>query len=76
MNPWYEMLKNAEISHTPLSPYLDEELLLNNSLSVDGTAIEKTGFKYNVPKITLDGIKDELKYWQDLKFFPQVKFKE
>jgi len=50
MNPWYEMLKEAEISHTPLSPYLDEELLLNNSLSVDGTAIEKTGFKYNTKK--------------------------
>jgi len=73
MNPWYEMLKDGEISHTPLSPYLDIELLLNNSLSIDGSAIESTGFKYTVPKITLDLVKEEVKYWQDLKFFPIVK---
>jgi hypothetical protein len=76
MNPWYEMLKEAEISHTPLSPYLDVELLLNNSLSVDGSSIEKTDFKYSVPKISLDLVKEEVSYWQDLKFFPIVKKSE
>jgi len=73
MNPWYEMLKHADINHTPLSPYLDEELLLNNSLAIDGTAIEKNGFKYTIPKITIDLVNEEIKYWQDLKFFPKIK---
>jgi len=73
MNPWYEMLKNAEILHTPLSPYLDVELLLNNSLAVDGSAITKVGFKYSVPKISAELVKDEIQYWQDLKYFPKIK---
>ncbi len=42
-----EQEKSIEI--TPLSPYLDKELLGNNSLAIDGSAIEATGFKYEVP---------------------------
>jgi len=73
MNPWYEMLKDANINHTPLSPYLDEELLLNNSLAVDGSAITKVGFEYTHPKINLDLINEEIKYWQELNYFPKIK---
>jgi hypothetical protein len=73
MNPWYEMLKGGNVSHTPLSPYLDVELLSNNSLSLDGTAIEKTGFKYSTPKISVDLVKEEISYWQNLNYFPIIK---
>ncbi|KAI9142916.1 hypothetical protein BKA69DRAFT_1109265 [Paraphysoderma sedebokerense] len=53
MAPWSELLKASNISNSPLTPYLDQELLYNNSLSVDGSKIEKvTGFSYKVPNVT------------------------
>ena len=49
--PWSEMCKAAGINNTPLSPFLDQELLSNNPLAVDGTKIESTGFKYAQPTV-------------------------
>lgn len=71
MEPWSQMCKDSNISSTPLSPYLDIELLYNNPLSVDGTAIEKTGFKYEFPTMTKELLEQEIAYYQELKLFPQ-----
>jgi len=35
--------------------------------------LKKNGFKYTIPKITLDLVNEEIKYWQDLNFFPKIK---
>lgn len=37
------------IENTPLTPYLDKELLYNNGLAVDGSKVEATGFSYAHP---------------------------
>lgn len=34
--------------------HIVQELLYNNSLSVDGSKIETTGFKYEVPEPTVE----------------------
>lgn len=39
------------ILNTPLTPFIDKELLYNNHVAVDGTAIQATGFTYNHPKV-------------------------
>eukprot|EP00762_Andalucia_godoyi_P004476 ANDGO_08189.mRNA.1 Uncharacterized protein PB2B2.11 len=72
MQPWSDMCKEKAIANTPLSPFIDKELLYNNPLSVDGSAIESTGFSYEVPKITKDLLVESIKYFEDLKLFPQV----
>lgn len=72
MAPWSDMCKEHNIQFTPLSPYIDKELLYNNSLSVDGTAIESTGFQYQVPTLTKNLILEEIHYFIQLKLFPQI----
>ncbi|KAJ3283567.1 hypothetical protein HK104_010328 [Borealophlyctis nickersoniae] len=53
LQPWSELCKSAGLAHTPLTPYLDKELLKDNALSVDGSKIEKElGFTYNHPEVT------------------------
>ncbi|KAJ2999906.1 hypothetical protein HDV02_001425 [Globomyces sp. JEL0801] len=53
LQPWSELCKAGDIQNTPLTPYLDRELLKDNALSVDGTKIEKTlGFTYTHPQVT------------------------
>jgi len=68
--PWAAMTKDAGISITPLSPYIDKELLYKKHLCIDGSAIEKTGFKYNVPKMTAEKVREWIQYYLDLKLFP------
>jgi hypothetical protein len=43
----FHSLQAHGITNTPLTPYLDQELLYNNSLSVDGSKIESTGYVDN-----------------------------
>jgi len=73
LKPWSEVCKAAGIGNTPLTPYLDQELLYNNALTVDGTKIcKELGFKYSKPRMTEELLRDQLKYFQDQKLFPNV----
>lgn len=69
--PWSKMTKEKSIEITPLSPYLDKELLGNNSLCIDGSAIEATGFKYEVPEFTEAKLREWVDYYTKLKLFPE-----
>ncbi|KAI8149686.1 hypothetical protein BJV82DRAFT_588937 [Fennellomyces sp. T-0311] len=69
--PWAELLKKSDIRSSPLSPYLDEELLYNNALSVDGSKIEKeTGFTYSVPNLTKARLVEIIDEYKKLKVWP------
>ena len=39
LQPWSDLCKGGGISNCPLSPYLDKELLKDNSLSVEGNKV-------------------------------------
>lgn len=70
MTPWNELCKAKDIKNTPLSPYLDIELLNNNPLSIDGSAIEKKGFVYDHPVIKTEYIQEVIDDFKALNLFP------
>ncbi|KAI8876534.1 NAD(P)-binding protein [Backusella circina FSU 941] len=70
--PWAELVRKSDIAVTPLSPYLDEELLYNNALSVDGSKIEReTGFTYSVPKLTKEKLVEIIDEYKALNVWPK-----
>jgi nucleoside-diphosphate-sugar epimerase len=71
LQPWSALCKENGIGDTPLTPYLDEELLYNNSLSVDGSSITKLGFKYEYPKITVPLLKEVIDDYVLKGIFPK-----
>jgi len=71
LKPWSELCKSKGILNTPLTPYLDEELLYNNSFSVDGTKITKTGFTYKYPQVTEVLLRETINYFINLSIFPK-----
>lgn len=73
LKPWSELCKGANIVNTPLTPYLDQELLYNNSLSIDGSAIEEIGFKYDHPEVTEALVREQIQYFVVQKLFPPLK---
>jgi len=73
LKPWSELCKGASIVNTPLTPYLDQEVLYNNYLSVDGTAVEALGFKYDHPELNDALIREQIEYFTAQKLFPPLK---
>ncbi|KAK8882365.1 hypothetical protein M9Y10_045007 [Tritrichomonas musculus] len=72
MQPWGEITAENNISRTPLSPFLDPELLYKTPLSIDGNKITQLGFKYEVPAPTQENLTESIRYWQEIHAFPPI----
>jgi len=70
LKPWSDLCKAKSITNTPLTPYLDEELLYNNAYSVDGTKITKSGFEYKHPELKEETLRQTIKGFIALGYFP------
>lgn len=70
MGPWSDMCGAAGVVSTPLSPFIDQELLYNNSLCVDGTHICSTGFAYTHPAPTIEDLRACVAQYVEMKLFP------
>ncbi|KAG0351750.1 hypothetical protein BG005_008763 [Podila minutissima] len=72
METWSHLLKANNIKNSPLTPYLDMELLSNNAISVDGTKISsKTGFTYDHPKVTTASLEEIIADFENLNIWPK-----
>jgi len=70
LKPWSDLCKSKNITNTPLTPYLDEELLYNNAYSVDGTKITGLGFNYKHPEVKEQTLRETIKGFVALGYFP------
>lgn len=70
LKPWSDLCKSKNITNTPLTPYLDEELLYNNAYSVDGSKITKTGFTYKHPSLEEGTLRQTIQGFISLGYFP------
>jgi nucleoside-diphosphate-sugar epimerase len=72
MQPWGQITEAAGITRTPLSPFLEPELLLKNPLAVDGSKITKIGFAYDVPAPNEALLRESIEYWTSQKTLPPL----
>jgi len=70
LKPWSDLCKAKGITNTPLTPYLDEELLYNNAYSVNGEKITKTGFNYAHPSLKEETLRQTINGFIALGYFP------
>jgi len=70
LKPWSDLCKSKGILDTPLTPYLDEELLYKSETSINGSAIESTGFVYERPHVTVDAIREVILDFVHKGIFP------
>jgi len=71
LKPFSDACKKYGIHDTPLTPYLDEELIKETNVAVDGTAITKLGFKYGHPTVTADSLREVMHDFIQKKAFPK-----
>lgn len=74
---WAKLCQSKGVLNTPLSPYIDKELLYNNNLAVDGTSIAKeSDFSYQHPKLTKKLLLAQIQGFEDQGVFPKGLLKE
>ncbi|KAF2277426.1 NAD dependent epimerase/dehydratase family protein [Westerdykella ornata] len=72
LDPWAELQNNAGISQsTPLSPFMEKELLRDMDLCLDGSEFERvTGFQYSHPKITKEEVEKVIESYKSMGWWP------
>ncbi|XP_065841954.1 dTDP-glucose 4,6-dehydratase-like [Oscarella lobularis] len=70
LDPWSKACTRDNVATTPLSPYLDKELLANKHLCIDGSKIEGTGFEYKVREPTVALFREIVDDYVKLGLFP------
>ncbi|KAF2464041.1 NAD dependent epimerase/dehydratase family protein-like protein [Lindgomyces ingoldianus] len=72
LDPWADLQTKAGISKsTPLSPFMEKELLKDTDLSLDGSAFERaTGFQYEHPQLTKDEIEKVVASYRTMGWWP------
>lgn len=70
LTPWSEACERDGIHTTPLSPYLDQELLYDSHLYINGSKVEETGFSYNQPLLTGQALREVLDDYVRTRMFP------
>lgn len=71
LKPFSDACKKYGILDTPLTPYLDEELIKEVHVAVDGTAITKLGFTYDHPTVTAESLREVMTDFIQKKAFPK-----
>jgi hypothetical protein len=80
---WLGLLRAQGIANSPLSTLISADLLHNNNLAVDGTAITQLGasdgdaFAYRHPQLTTALVREQLEHAIRQGTFPRTrKFKD
>ena len=58
MGPWAEACNKDGVENSPLSPYIDQELLYNKHLYLQVGKLSNIGFSYLYPKLAKDALKE------------------
>lgn len=58
MAPWANLCQCDQTDNTPLTPYMDEELLFYKHLNLCNSKLKDTGYKLKVPYITKERIEE------------------
>lgn len=58
MGPWAELCETDHTENTPLTPYMDEELLYYKHLSLSNEKLKELGYSLRVPYVTRDKLEE------------------
>jgi nucleoside-diphosphate-sugar epimerase len=71
---WSDLCKAYEITASPLTPYIDCEILTKNYLCIDGSSIEKElGFKYKYSELKPEYLREVIDEYVQQDFFPDLQ---
>ncbi|KAF2099300.1 NAD dependent epimerase/dehydratase family protein [Rhizodiscina lignyota] len=72
LDPWADLQTQAGITtNTPLTPFMEKELLKDTDLSMDGSAFEKeASFEYKHPRLTKEEVEGVIESYKRMGWWP------
>ncbi|KAI9700463.1 MAG: hypothetical protein M1820_006762 [Bogoriella megaspora] len=72
LDPWSDMLKRSGcVGNTPLSPFMEKELLQDKEFNLNGSRFENTvGFRYKHERITKQEVEDVIESYKRMNWWP------
>lgn len=71
MGPWAEFCSRDHIENTPLTPYMDEELLYHKHLNLDNSKLKSSGYELRVPSLNREKIEEIINDFEIQGIFPR-----
>lgn len=69
--PWAELCAAGSVGNTPLTPYVDSDILKGCHLHLNGEKLRKLGFVYHVQKPTKENLLKIIEEQLQLQMFPK-----
>lgn len=71
LGPWAELCQLDGVLNTPLTPYMDQELLLHKHLNLDNGKLKGYGYQLRRPKITRESLEEIARDFVESNYFPK-----
>ncbi|XP_055618898.1 uncharacterized protein LOC129763887 isoform X2 [Toxorhynchites rutilus septentrionalis] len=71
LGPWAELCQKDGVVNTPLTPYMDQELLLHKHLNVDNSKLQRLGYQLKHPVIKKEYLIEIVQDFIEMNQFPR-----
>lgn len=71
LGPWAELCQKDGVLNTPLTPYMDQELLLYKHLNLDNSKLKSYGYQLRRPRITRESLEEIVRDFIAMNHFPR-----
>ncbi|XP_053669629.1 uncharacterized protein LOC128720009 [Anopheles nili] len=72
LGPWAELCQRDGVQNTPLTPYMDQELLLHKHLHLSNDKLKSYGYKLRHPQITRELLEEIVHDFVAMNHFPRA----
>ncbi|XP_053658487.1 uncharacterized protein LOC128707556 [Anopheles marshallii] len=72
LGPWAELCQRDGVQNTPLTPYMDQELLLHKHLHLSNEKLKSYGYKLRHPQITRELLEEIVQDFIEMNHFPRT----
>lgn len=72
MAPWAQLCENNAIRNTPLTPFMEEELLDNRPLHLDNAKLKASGYHLRHPLVTRELIVEVIGDFVEQRLMPAM----
>uniref|UniRef100_A0A182QJ94 NAD-dependent epimerase/dehydratase domain-containing protein n=1 Tax=Anopheles farauti TaxID=69004 RepID=A0A182QJ94_9DIPT len=72
LGPWAELCQQDGVQNTPLTPYMDQELLLHKHLHLSNEKLKSYGYSLRHPLITRELLEEIVQDFIEMNHFPRT----
>lgn len=70
LGPWAELCQRDNVTNTPLTPYMYEDMINTKHIFLSNTKMKQIGYQLRVPKLTKDYLIEIIRDFVKMRVMP------